>query len=290
MSAIQPIGYACGLGAVKEECGRGPEALLQSGLEAFLQECGVNLLHADVIHPVEGSDKFSILNKIISQLARVVYETRKQGHLPLILGGDHSSAIGTWAGVCESINGQGHMGMIWVDAHMDSHTPDTSPSGALHGMPLACLLGHGHADLLQIGGRAQKFLPRNTCILGVRSYESEEYALLQKLGVRIYFMHEIVERGMQSVMQEALNRACDNTVGIGLSIDLDAVDPALAPAVGTPEEAGLKEEDLGILMQAMRQQRKNLTAVELVEFNPRYDQDNQTQGLIFSLLKQLLMP
>lgn len=143
----------------------------------------------------------------------------------VVLGGDHSCAIGTWSGVSNTIRQRGALGLLWVDAHMDSHVPETSPSGFYHGMPLACLLGYGDKSLTSIAEPEPAVLPEHVAIVGIRSFEPEEAALLQRLGVRIFDMKEIAQRGLASVMEEATAIVQKGTVATGISIDLDALDP-----------------------------------------------------------------
>lgn len=290
MSAIQTIAYACGLGATNEGCQHGPTQLLESGLIPYLKEQGIYSLEAEVLHPRKDGTRQDKLEGILSQLAKLVYETRLLGHLPVILGGDHSSAMGTWAGVCESINGQGDWGLLWIDAHMDSHTARTSPSGAEHGMPLANLLGEGDANLMHIGGKEQKLLAKHTCILGVRSYEAEEKALLDRIGLQVFYMHDIRQQGMTVILQKAMEIVGQGTVGFGMSMDLDALDPKIAPGVGTPAEEGLNQEELDLLIEAVQDRHEDLLALELVEYNPSLDKGHTTEKLIFSTLNRLLHP
>jgi len=215
------------------------------------------------------------------RLARRVLRQQKRG-LPVIIGGDHSCAIGTWSGLSDY--GRKALGLLWIDAHLDSHTPLTSPSGRLHGMPLAILLGEGEPSL-QLG-HGPMVRPEYTVVLGVRSYEPGEPERLQRLGVRFYTMDEIRRRGLGICVAEAWKRVSAAPDGFGLSIDLDALDPAYAPAVSVREPDGLS---LPHLVKALHScNRRRLKAVEIVEFNPTLDRDLRTQKTLTALLNCLL--
>src|SRR5262249_55803052 len=150
-----------------------------------------------------GDDAVTIVATVAEQLATRTQKLAASGRVPIVLGGDHSCAIGTWKGIARALAPRGPLGLIWIDAHMDAHTPLTTPSGNLHGMPLACLFGLGDPRLTSIAGGAA-LDPRRVCLLGVRSFEAEEAVLLQQLGVRVFFMHEVVRRGLQNVMRDAV--------------------------------------------------------------------------------------
>lgn len=224
-----------------------------------------------------------IIASYCEELAEAVFEIAREGWPFAVIGGDHSCAIGTWSGVHRAIHDAGDFGLIWIDAHMDSHTVATTHSGAVHGMPLAALLGHGDPLLTQVGHPGAKLLPRNVCLIGVRSYEPEEAALLARLGIRVFHMEEVERRGLDNVMDEALARVTRNTLAFGLSIDMDALDPHDAPGVGSPEPRGLRGREL---IHALRkvQSHDNLLGVEIVEFNPTRDEADRTAKLAAELL------
>jgi len=202
---------------------------------------------------------------------------------PVVVGGDHSCAVGTWSGVRAALPPRDELGLIWVDAHMDSHVPDTSPSGALHGMPLACLLGRGPASLTELAGPGPKLSSQHVCLIGVRSFESGEKVLLERLGVRIFYMEEVRARGFDAVWREAVAHVKQGTAGYGISVDLDAIDPNDAPGVGTPEREGISGEDLIRALQTLHGDPK-LLAVEIAEYNPHLDR----QRLTLRLLRRLI--
>src|SRR5207245_2603897 len=214
------------------------------------------------------------LSRLCSLLASAVADSLRHGRLPCVLGGDHTCAGGTWTGVARSL--RGHLGLVWVDAHMDSHTPGTSHTGRLHGMPLAWLLGQDDDPLY---GLASGVLdPRHVCLVGVRSYELEESERLARLGVRVYLMEEVRQRGLQRALDDALRIASQNTAGFGISIDLDVVTPEDAPGVAVPAEGGLGGAELALALEGIGG-KPGLAAVELVEYCPRLDQGGPSQLL-----------
>jgi arginase len=217
------------------------------------------------------------------RIAAEVEHVIADGNFPLVVGGDHSCAIGTWSGVHRALASRGPTGLIWIDAHMDAHTFATTESGQIHGMPLAALLGHGDAALTEVAGSEAKLLPEHVCVVGVRSYEKGEAALLQRLGVRVFEMAEVRARGLAAVVSEALAIARSSTAGFGISIDLDALDPAEEPGVSTPVPGGLH---LGELSDALTQVRGDpgFVALEIVEYNPCRDRDHVTAEAAGALL------
>ncbi|MFQ5937375.1 MAG: arginase, partial [Acidiferrobacterales bacterium] len=197
-------------------------------------------------------------------------------------GGDHSCAIGTWTGVTGALASSGSVGLIWLDAHMDSHTPETSPSGAVHGMPLACLLGFGPIPLVRLGGFSPKLLPEDVCVVGVRSFEPVEATLLTELGVRVFDMDEVDRRGLSTVLDEAQSHVQRHTAAYGITIDIDVIDPGDAPGVGTPEPGGIGGKDLSAALRELTEQSAPV-GVELAEYNPDKDVNGMTADLICEL-------
>jgi arginase len=207
--------------------------------------------------------------------------------LPVVIGGDHSCAIGTWKGIARALAPRGPLGLVWIDAHMDAHTPETSPSGMLHGMPLACLLGHGDPRLALEPAAALD--PGRLCLVGVRSFESGEASLLERLGVRVFRMREIERRGLAPVMAEALAIARNGSGGYGVSLDLDAIDPRDAPGVGTAVRHGIRAAELRELFGRLAQDPA-LDALEIAEYNPARDRGGATARLIGDIVLSLLAP
>jgi len=208
------IGAALGLGARDPRCSRGPHQLLAGGLLAHLSAQGADVLWRVTLQPQlrRGKSRDGAIVDFCARLAREVSAVVGAGEFPIVLGGDHSCAIGTWSGAAKAVSARGPLGLVWIDAHMDSHTPSTSPSGMRHGMPLAALLGHG-ADPELARGAEGPLAPQHLCLVGVRSYESEEAALLAELGVKIFPMTEIEERGIDAVLDDAVRIASTGTAG-----------------------------------------------------------------------------
>jgi arginase len=200
-----------------------------------------------------------------------------------VFGGDHSCAVGTWSGVGNAVGRAGPVGLVWFDAHMDSHTPVTSPSGRLHGMPLACLMGHGEKALVAISRETAALRPDKICLVGVRSYEDGERALLERLGVRVFYMDDIRRRGLAAATDEAFAIARSGTVGFGVSVDLDVLDPSEAPGVGSRAEGGLLGRDLAAALARVRTLRGFL-GLEIAEYNPIFDENGRTARQVRRLL------
>lgn len=208
--------------------------------------------------------------------------------MPLVLGGDHSIAIGSVAGTTSFHAKRGeHLGLIWFDAHGDSNTPDTTPSGNIHGMSLAVALGHGDRDLVRLGGRAPKVRARNTVLIGIRDLDHGERDFLKKSGVTVYTMRDLDERGMRDVLDEGIRLASDGTAGIHLSFDLDVVDPEDAPGTGTPVWGGVSYREAHLAME-MIHDRATIVAIDLVEVNPVLDSQNMTGILAVELAQSVL--
>jgi arginase len=232
--------------------------------------------------PGERRKAFAV-SKLCGELAAAVAAARRRGRLPCVIGGDHSCAGGTWTGAARTLDGD--LGLVWVDAHMDSHTPATSHTGRLHGMPLAWLLGQDDDPLY--GLAAGVLEPRHVCLVGVRSYEPEEDERLRRLGVRVIFMDEVRARGIDAVLDEALSIATDGTGGFGVSIDLDVITPDEAPHVGTPVKGGVSSAHLARALEQVAG-RAGLAAVELVEYSPRLDRDGRSAHVALDLLSAAL--
>jgi arginase len=290
------IGVASGLGARDPRCRDGPGALAEDRLLARLGERGVHLSWRSTLEPHHrpGQPRIAAIAAVCSRLAREVGETMRAGLFPVVIGGDHSCAIGTWSGAAQALAPRGPLGLVWIDAHMDSHTPATSPSGMPHGMPLAALLGHGAsrelaievAEILHEG----QIAPRHICLVGVRSHEPEEEALLARLGVRIVHMEELVARGLDAVMREAVDIARADTAGYGITLDLDAMDPLDAPGVGTPVRGGISAPALVGALARCCAGDPALAAFEIVEYNPHRDVERRTARIVEDLIAAVLGP
>jgi arginase len=276
---IEMIGAAWGLGGADPGCAEAPAVLLPL-LAQRLAACGVTALAGPILEPSPGERRKQFaVSRLCAQLAAAVADARRRGRLPCVIGGDHSCAGGTWTGVARTVPGA--LGLVWIDAHMDSHTPATSHTGRLHGMPLAWLLGQDDDPLYGLGAGVLE--PRHVCLVGVRSYEPEEDERLRRLGVRVIFMDEVRSRGIDAVLDEALDIATAGTSGFGVSIDLDVVTPEEAPNVGTPVAGGVTSAGLARALLEVAG-RPALAAIELVEYSPRLDRDGLTGRVAIELL------
>jgi arginase len=274
------LGYASGIGSSDIRCAHGVAMLFEKS----------QYTQARLLEPIDAQDKYTIIGDICTKLATETKRCIEQQIFFHVVGGDHSSAIGTWSGAASGLRSQGALGLIWVDAHLDAHTPESSLSGNIHGMPLAALLGTGPSILTQILDKNPKLLPENVVMIGVRSFESSEQNFLNEQGVKIYYIDEVHTRGLDVVFQEARDLVTRHTRAYGITIDLDAIDPSEAPGVSTPEENGLWAEELKeVLKNYCLKDRKNqsLCGLEIAEYNPATDVNNRTQSLILELLEIL---
>ena len=283
------------LGAGLRGTDMGPSAIHVAGLIKKLLRQGHHIAN---IQSVGGRD-FEILLRedntnvrflkdilnVCTELKNAVTQQLEQGQIPLVLGGDHSQAIGTISGISNFYRKQGKdIGVIWVDAHTDMNTPESTPSGNIHGMPLATLLGHGHPDLLALNGTSPSLKPENIAIIGARDVDSTEIPLVRELGVRVYTMSEIDRRGASTCFREAVYHVGQNTAGIHLSFDLDGIDPKDAPGVGTPVPGGLSLREAHLICELIHQS-KTLIGMEIVELNPILDISNRTGELAVWLIQ-----
>lgn len=282
---IHVIGSASGIAANNQGCGMGPLILQTS---PYLQQLNLTLEWEPLLYAHQtgfGMDALPAVSHLCTQIAEYTDEFTSQRQPFIVMGGDHSCAIGTWSGAASALAPKGPLGLIWIDAHMDSHTPETTHSNNIHGMPLANLLGHGPMGLTQILGPATKLLPEHVCLIGVRSFEAEEAALLERLKVRVFFMDEIKQKGVAAVMQEALT-IISGTAGYGISIDLDAVDPQDAPGVGAPAPDGIAGNALCQALTIFKQDPR-LIGIEIAEFNPNLDKDHKTEQLAADIVRAI---
>jgi arginase len=285
---MQVVGVASGCGASDAGCEAGADALRAMRITAKLRARGLAARWADVIRPVAAyrADSLKAVRKVCVRLAKRVEQIIAEGDIPIVVGGDHTSAIGTWKGAAHARRDNGLLGLLWIDAHMDAHTPQTTESGMLHGMPVACLLGYGYPELTAIAEGA-KLDPKCVCLYGVRSFESGEAELLERLGVRVYFMEEIARRGIRETLGEALRVVTCASGGFGITLDLDAIDPGDAPGVGSPAPAGMGGAEL-ISALAEHGGDPKLVGVEVVEYNPYHDRQSATAGLVADALVAIL--
>jgi arginase len=219
-----------------------------------------------------------------TRLAESVEKVLARGQMPLVIGGDHSIAIGTVSGLSNHFRRKKkRIGLVWIDAHPDMNTPQTSPSGNVHGMPLACILGIGPRPLTHISGYAPKVDPKNVALIGIRDVDALEKPHVKNSGVRAFTMRDIDERGMRAVVEEALQIVLAGTDGFHVSLDMDAVDPENAPGVGTPVRGGLSYREAHLAMEMIGDSGR-MVALEVVEVNPVYDEANRTALLAVELV------
>ena len=285
------IGAVSCWGAQDMRCGLGPQVIKSSALLSTLKSMGYHVNWRDCLapsqQPSEQTDFYDVISRFCQNLSELSCDAVRNNQFFTVYGGDHSCAIGTWSGVYRSLGGA-PFGLIWIDAHLDSHTPKTSHSGAIHGMPLAVLLGQGDKRLTTIAGQEAKLKPEHVCIVGARSYEYEEQAFLASLGVRVFYDEEVRERGLEAVLVDAKRIVSRAEAGYGVSIDLDSIDPADAPGVGSPEPGGLSGLSLCHVLRHHFNGDEALLGMEIAELNPVLDQSNRTSDLANQLLLSVM--
>ncbi len=287
------IGAASGWGAQIRACEEGPEILKEQHLLEKLRKRGISITDFKILHPQKRTKQeniplpkaLPIIHDFNMRLSNEVERTLQAGEFPIVLGGDHSIAVGTWNGVHHFLQKKESlpMGLIWIDAHMDSHTPQTSHSGAWHGMPLAALLGRGDPSMSKLITKESVLDPQNLCLIGIRSFEEGEAELLKRLKVRIFFAEEVKEKGIGVVLKEALLHIKRRTKAIGVSLDLDVITSEEAPGVGSPEAGGIHAKELIKALELLKNE-PTLKAFELVEYNPQRNQHLKTGHLCVELL------
>jgi arginase len=289
---IRVIGVPLDLGQSRRGVDMGPSAVRVAGLEARLEALGHvvedagNVLVAIAEQKKEGDPHAKYLKEITatcSKHADLIVKTLEAGKVPITLGGDHSIAAGTVAGVAEFYRRQNQkIGLIWIDAHTDLNTPDSSPSGNVHGMPLAAIMGLGPPELSNIFDFSPKVSAENCVLVGVRDIDAIEKENVRRAGIHVFTMRDIDERSMRTVMEEALRIAGRGTAGYHVSLDMDWVDPEDAPGVGTPVRGGATYREAHLAMEIIADHGRMLS-FEIVEVNPVIDEHNQTADLAVEL-------
>ena len=289
---IRVIGVPLDLGQSRRGVDMGPSAVRVAGLEARLEAIGHTVEDAGNVavalpeQKKEGAAHAKYLKEITATCtssADLVLKTLEAGKVPLVLGGDHSVAAGTVSGVAKYFRRKNQkIRLIWIDAHTDMNTPDTSPSGNVHGMPLAALMGLGPAELGNIYEFSPKVDPENCVLVGIRDVDNFEKENIRKAGVQVFTMRDIDERGMRAVMEEALSLAGNGTAGYHVSLDMDWIDPEDAPGVGTPVWGGATYRKAHLAMEIISDHGRMLS-FEIVEVNPVIDEHNQTADLAVEL-------
>lgn len=287
------IGVPMDLGQMRRGVDMGPSAIRYAGIEDRLEKLHYNIHDLGDIdisrtnrHAPLREDRLRNLEEVVDaneKLKAAVSEQVEHNRFPLVLGGDHSIAIGTLAGLSTHYE---NLGVIWYDAHGDINTVDTSPSGNIHGMPLAVSLGYGHERLTAIFEQYPKLKPENLVLIGTRDLDDGEKQLLRELNVKVYTMHEIDRIGMPQVITETIDYLQDRTDGVHLSFDLDGINPSEAPGVGTPVDGGItfRESHLALEMLA---ESDMITSAEFVEVNPMLDDKKKTADLTVALAGSL---
>ena len=285
------IGAEVGEGASDGGCKWGAAALREHGIQQALTATGRIVTWGDNVTamPTAATSRLNAIENFSARLATSVERALRQSYQPLVIGGDHSCAVGTWSAVANHLRPQGRVGLVWIDAHLDAHTPETSDSQAPHGMPLAALLGHGSDGMTSLYGWKGKLQASDVVVIGARSYEPAEVALLAKLNVRVMFMEEVLERGFAACFEEAREIVQRNTVGWGISFDLDGLDPQDAPGTGTPVEAGIRLADALHVLDGVSQDPR-FVAMELTEYNPLKDFGGRTARAATQLVCATLAP
>lgn len=280
-SNIAIIGVPLDLGAGTRGVNLGPDAIRYAGVEERLKNIGYNVEDLGdipvnrsqaVTEPNSNLKNLNVISEVNSLLSKKVFSVMSEGKFPLVLGGDHSIAIGTISGVLKY---KKSLGVIWFDAHGDINTPETSPSGNIHGMPVAVLLGLGDKSLTKIVGENNFLKKENIVYIGSRDLDSGERKAMKEQGITVFTMHEIDDMGIKKVMEEAIKIAGDNTDGIHVSFDMDALDPSIAPGTGTKVPGGMNYREAHYALELIAKSEK-LVSAEFVEVNPLLDNANMT--------------
>ncbi len=291
------LGVPLDLGSGRRGTDMGPSALRIAGLTKRLENLAVTVSdhgYVAVAAPETrqpGDETLRFGREIFRTCRRLRDRVRAiidSGSLPLVLGGDHSIAMGTVSGVAAHLLEQKKkLGLLWIDAHADLNTPDTSPSGNVHGMPLAVILGRGAPMLLDLLEAQPMVSVQNTAILGLRAVDPGEKERIKRLGVSVYSMQDLDERGLSPCVREALETVSKGTAGFHLSFDMDAVDPEVAPGVGTPVQGGLTYREAHLTCELVAESERMLS-MEVVEVNPMLDERNKTAQVAVGLIQSAL--
>jgi arginase len=282
------------LGSGRRGVDMGPSAIRIAGMGARLAELGHKVVDEGdiVIKNIEELKVGDARARYLPEIARAATAVARKveriiglNHFPLVLGGDHSIAVGTVSGIAAFAHGQGKkVGLLWIDAHGDINTPESSPSGNIHGMPLAALLGFGAPELTSVGGPTPKVDPANVALVGIRSLDAGEKKRLKETGVQVHTMSDIDRHGVPSAMKKALAQVTAGTDFVHVSLDLDAVDPSVTPGVGTPVKGGLDYREAHLIMEVIADAGV-MTSLEVVEVNPILDEGNSSAEFAVELVQ-----
>ena len=293
MQTVAIIGVPQDYGAGRRGVDMGPSAMRVANLNANLATLGFTVedygnVFVDQPESIPESAKTArhlpqIAHNCL-RLSKMVEKAARDSRFPLVLGGDHSIAVGTVGGITKYYRQQKKsLGLIWIDAHGDFNTPESSPSGNVHGMPLSSIIGQGPRELTHLRGFSPMVAAKNVALVGIRDIDRDEAHNIRAAGIHAYTMREIDERGMRAVMQDAIRVAGDGTAGLHLSLDMDALDPVEAPGVGTPVRGGLNYREAHLAMELLHDTGQ-LVSMEVVEVNPVLDIANQTAALAVELV------
>lgn len=297
MKAVDIIGVPLDLGAGRRGVDMGPSAFRIANVAGRIRALGYEVqdcgdIPVPIPEVIDHKDSQARYAREIGQACESLYtrvrDSILSGRLPLSLGGDHSLAAGSIAGTAAALRSQKRaFGVLWVDAHADMNTPESSPSGNVHGMPLACVLGKGPPELVNVGGFSPKVDTKRCAVVGLRNLDEREKELVRQSGVHAYTMKDIDRRGMAAVMEEALAFLCADGAALHASFDMDGVDPSVSPGVGTPVRGGLSYRESHLLMEMVADTQR-LIALDVVEVNPILDTRNSTAALAVELILSAL--
>jgi arginase len=274
------IGYACADGGCHPCSEKGPTAVKE------LWKNKNNTKWLEHITPQKSLPKTARITDCCTQLAQEIKKLRQRDDFFCVVGGDHSSAIGTWSGAKAAKDES--LSLIWIDAHMDAHTFDSSHSKNIHGMPVASLLGYGDSGLANILSKKAKLQPTDLHLVGIRSFEKEEKKLLEATNANIYYAEDVLKKGFINTLEDICSSVTKSTKNFGISLDLDAFDPQFAPGVSTPARAGLDPKNLYTFLKKIKTlYKQQFIGMEIVEYNPCKDKDNKTLNIIESILESI---
>jgi len=281
------------LGQDRRGVDMGPSAIRNAYLSRRLEENDIQVEDAGNIE-VPNPETLQVKNKKLKYIDEIlnvsektadkVYKAISDDRIPLVLGGDHSIALGSVTGTSKALQ---KIGLIWIDAHGDFNTEETTPSGNIHGMIFAALLGMGDKRLVNVGGFAPKVSPENVVLIGARALDKEEKVLIKNSGINVFTMHDIDRYGMRDIMQKAIELAGNGTKGVHLSFDMDVLDPMVAPGVGTPVRGGITYREAALAVE-MLAEAKIIRTLEVVEVNPTLDKANETAHVAVGLIAAAL--
>jgi len=282
------------LGAGRRGVDMGPSAIRIAGIGGCLRDLGYKVIdEGDLSIKTQEEQRIQDprakylpeITRVVTILSKRVGQVMQKGQFPLVLGGDHSIAIGTIAGVSAfARKNRKKVGVFWIDAHGDFNTPGTSPSGNVHGMPLAVCTGLGPGELLRLSGQKRAIDPKHVAIIGLRNVDRGERENFLKKGLNIFTMEEIDKHGIHKVMKDALKRVAQKVDYLHVSFDLDSIDPVYAPGVGTPVKGGLDYRESHLIMEMLAESGK-MTSLEIVEVNPILDNRNQSAEFAVELVQ-----